>query len=279
MDFSLLLIWFTAAAYGAAFLYYFFYFWDLGPLPARGAPFLIRAGFLLNTFYLGAEAMDQGFFLPVAHLTQALGFFAWSLAFVYLVLLVRIRRELFGLVLTPILLLLSLAAGISKLPIGEIHARPVKMELISPYFVVHITSAFFAYASFTISFAAGILYLIQSRELKTRRAGAFYHKLPALDELERLIYQPLLWGLPLLACALGVGFLWSKAAFGRYWLWDPKTIATIVTAVFYAVVLYLHYVSSLRGKQVALLSIIAFGLVLFSFVGTRLIQGSHPYWQ
>jgi len=120
-------------------------------------------------------------------------------------------------------------------------------------------------------------HIIQYRQLKTKKTGQFYHKLPSLEELECLIYEPLLWGAPLLVAAVGIGFLWSKTAFGEFWFSDPKTITTVFIAFFYLGILYLHYVSSLRGKKVAILSVIAFALVLVSFVGTRLIEGNHYF--
>ena len=236
----------------------------------------MRVGFLISTFYFGAEAIDHGFFLPVANFSQAMAFFAWSLAFVYLVLLVRIQSESFGLILSPILFLLAAAASISKARFGMDHT-PLKPILKNPYFTVHIISAFFAYASFTLSFAAGLLYLIQYRELKAKHLGTFYQKLPSLQELERLITQPLAWGTPLLALAVVIGFIWSKSAYGEFWIFDPKTIATMLAVVLYLAILYLRSVSSVRGKQVALLSMIAFVFVVFSFVGTQFFQGSHQY--
>ena len=169
-----------------------------------------------------------------------------------------------------------LAANFTHIKIDRELLKPV---LLNPYFTVHIISAFFAYASFTLSFSAGILYLIQYRELKSKTQGKFYHKLPSLEELERLICQPLIWGAPLLLTAMGVGILWSKSAFGEFWIFDPKTIATGVISSLYFLILYFRSVSSIRGKQVAVLSLVAFALVIFSFVGTRFIHGSHDFLQ
>ena len=277
MNLSLALLFLSGLFFFAAFLSHLLSFFEIRGGGHRPAFALMRIGFLIGTFYFGAEAVERGFFLPVTNLSQAMAFFAWSLAFVYLVLLVRIQSESFGLILTPILLLLIAVAGASH---ESEAARSVMLpKLLNPYFVVHIVSAFFAYASFTISFAAAILYLLQHRELKSKHAGKFYHKLPPLEELERLIYQPMLWGAPLLLAAVGIGFIWSKSAYGEFWLFDPKTIATSVTAFVYLAILFLRYVSAQRGKQAVVMSVVAFVLVLFSFVGMRFIQGSHNFLQ
>lgn len=274
MNLSAALLAASSFIYGAAFIAHLFSFSDTRETAHRLAFALMRAGFLVATFYFAAEAIDQGFFLPVLNFSQAMAFFAWALAFIYLVLIVKVQSQSFGLILAPILCTLTAAAYFAKWHGDSISLRK---ELLNPYFMVHIVSAFFAYASFTLSFAAGILYLIQNRELKSRSAGTFYHRLPSLEELERLIYQPLAWGAPLLLAALAIGMFWSKSAFGRYWIFDPKTFATAITAIFYFVILYLRFHSTVRGKQGALLSLAAFTLVVVSFVGPRFIQDSHNF--
>ncbi|MDP3921307.1 MAG: cytochrome c biogenesis protein CcsA [Candidatus Omnitrophota bacterium] len=238
----------------------------------RGALACMRLGFLLNTFYFFTEAVGQGTLLPVASVSQAMAFFAWSLAFVYLVLFIRIQTESFGLILSPILLaFLALASWARAFSAYELP------ESLNAYFTVHIVSAFFAYACFTISFTAGVLYLMQQRELKRKNPGQVYYRLPSLEELEGLIYQPMIWGALLLLVAVGVGFFWSKLAYGEFSFLDPKTVSTLVTAALYLAVLFLHYVSSQRGKKVVVLSMVAFGMVLFSFLGTRFLEGSHNF--
>lgn len=274
MNLSAALLAASSLIYGAAFTAYLFSFSDTRETSHRPAFALMRTGFLIATFYFAAEAIEQGFFLPVLNFSQAMAFFAWALAFIYLVLIVKVQSQSFGLILAPILCTLTTAAYFAKWQGDPVSLRK---ELLNPYFMVHIVSAFFAYASFTLSFAAGILYLIQNRELKSRSAGTFYRRLPSLEELERLIYQPLAWGAPLLLAALAIGMFWSKSAFGHYWIFDPKTIATAVTTVLYLVILFLRFNSSVRGRQGAFLSLAAFALVVFSFVGTRFIQGSHNF--
>ena len=273
MNLAFLFLSLSAVFYGAAFLAHLVSFlggWQEG---RRFAFFFLRLGFFVGTFYFAAEAVEHSVFLPVAGASQATAFLAWAIAFVYLVLLVRIQSESFGLILTPILFFFVLTACFTFDGIVKPLSFPV-----NAYFVIHILSAFFAYASFTLSFAAGILYLIQHHELKVKHTGRFYHKLPSLEELEKLIYQPILWGLPLLIFAVAIGLFWAKSVFGVFWIFDPKTVAVIVTALLYFAIVYLHYISAVRGKRVVVFSLVAFAFVLFSFMGTRLIQGSHNFF-
>lgn len=240
----------------------------------KAANGFLRAAFGVSTFYFIAEAFRHHYFLPVIHLPQALAFFAWAIAFVYGILFARAERDSFGLILTPLLFVLTGAACLA-FPIESTSMK------YSPnvFFAAHILSAFFAYACFTVSFAAGVLYLIQQHELKTHKTGTFYHRLPALEALEKLIFQPMILGAVLLFTAIVVGFLWSRFQFGEFWLTDPKTIATFFIVVAYSEILYLHYVFSMRGKRVVVFSLVAFGLMIFTFVGLRFVEGSHNFLQ
>jgi ABC-type uncharacterized transport system permease subunit len=149
--------------------------------------------------------------------------------------------------------------------------------LLNPYFVLHVVSAFFAYANFAISFIASILYLIGSRELKKKSLSGFYHKLPPLERLERMVCLPLSWGTPLLLFATVTGLVWAKHAFGSYLLWDPKTIVTLVILACYLLILYRHWVATVRGREMAVLSLIAFTVIVVSFIETAFLFGKHNF--
>lgn len=240
---------------------------------------LIRVAFLMLTLFFISEIVAHQLPVPVFAFGQALVFFAWTLAFVYLVLFVRAQNQSFGLILNPILTLLIGAAWFAFTLAKPDAAKEIPHALQNPLFIVHIGFAFFAYASFTLSFAAGVLYLIQSKQLKSKMGGTLYQKFPSLEELERLIFQPLFWGAPLLFLAILIGVFWSKSAFGHYWIFDPKTICTTLIALFYFIILGLRFGSALRGRQGAIFSMLAFGLVIVCFVGIRFIHGSHDYLQ
>lgn len=277
MPLSNILLWGAFLLYAAAFVCHLVSFLGRGGEQHPFASGFLRVGFLISTFFFLEEAARQKYFLPVYGASQALAFFAWSLAFVYLVLFIKIQRESFGLVLTPILVLLSAGAGLS---FDEARVyQPDSVVFSNAYFILHVVTAFFAYACFTVSFAAGTLYLIQQRELKSKNAGRFYHKLPSLEALETLVFQPMLWGALLLTAAIGVGIFWSKESFGVYGFTDPKTIATLITIAVYFLVLYLHYAARVRGKRVTVFGLIAFGMVIFSFIGMRFVENSHNFIQ
>ena len=82
MEVSTALLTFSGILYGVAFILHLLSFMEVRGGSHRFAFGLMRLGFLVATFYLAAEAIEQGFFLPVSNFSQAMAFFAWSLALV-----------------------------------------------------------------------------------------------------------------------------------------------------------------------------------------------------
>lgn len=278
MNLALLLLVASGVCYAGSFLFSLLSFGLILEKPREGfhrlAFFLLRLGFLAATFYFAAEAVEHGYFLPVANFSQALAFLAWAIAFVYLVLLSSVKTDSFSLVLSPVLAICVLfAIFTAHFPVKSI---PVASNV---YFVMHIATAFFAYAAFALSFVASVLYLICHHQLKSKHWGHFSQKMLSLEELEKLVYQPMVWGFILLVLAIIVGFFWSKSEYGQIGIRDPKIIATAFTALVYGVLIYLHYVSAFHGKRGVNFSICAFFILLLSFVGPRFIQSSHYFVQ
>ena len=90
-------------------------------------------------------------------------------------------------------------------------------------------------------------------------------------ELERFIFHAVMWGVLLLGIGILSGFAWSKSVFSTFLIREPKMIASILTWFFYGFIFYFHSVSSIQGKRGATFVLLAFGLVLFTFLGTSLL--------
>ena len=231
------------------------------------ADLLFEIAFLLHTFFIFSEAREANIYLPITTFKEALVFFAWALAFVYVVLLRRVKHEMFGLILLPFLLLFL---GVSSL------VDPGKVipsdYLNSHYFLIHILSIFVSYASFALSCTASVLYLIQAHALKSKQLGTFYHELPPLRELEKFIFYSVAWGFCLLGAGILSGALWSKSVFHTFIVREPKAAASMVTWIVYGIVFWLHHKSVISGRRSVLYVLYAFGLVLFTFLGTSFLQ-------
>src|SRR6202008_203460 len=85
-------------------------------------------------------------------------------------------------------------------------ARPSGLAQIGPslggaWIWVHITLATIGIAAFVLNFAGAVMYLLQEHQLKAKRPGTFYYRLPDLETLDAPSYRTLAPGLPFLAPA------------------------------------------------------------------------------
>ena len=144
--------------------------------------------------------------------------------------------------------------------------------------LLHMACSLLSYAAFLVAFVSGILFLIQERQLKRKTLGLLFHRLPSLEVLDRTNFLAIGIGFGLLSIGTACGFLEAGILLGRWWLGDSKEYLTLVLWAAYLVLWLTRLRATLRGRRVALLSILGFGLVLFTVVGAGyLLSSSHPY--
>jgi cytochrome c-type biogenesis protein CcsB len=142
--------------------------------------------------------------------------------------------------------------------------------LKSNWLLVHVITCFFGYAAFGLAFGAAILYLARGF---TNRLQA-----PAPGLLDRLIYRAAVIGFIFLTLGILTGAVWAETAWGRYWSWDPKETASLITWLIYAALLHARLVQGWQGRPIAWLAVAGFGAVLFTYLGVSfLLPGLHSY--
>jgi cytochrome c-type biogenesis protein CcsB len=138
-----------------------------------------------------------------------------------------------------------------------------------PLMTAHVSTAILAYATFAVSFAAALLYL-----LATWKTIAW---LPSPDMLDDIGYRSVTFGFPLLALVLILGSIWAHRAWGSYWSWDPKETAALFTWLVYGVYLHTRGLRGWRGKRSAVILIFGFAAVMFTYYGNYFFGGLHAY--
>ncbi|MDW8003122.1 MAG: cytochrome c biogenesis protein CcsA, partial [Deltaproteobacteria bacterium] len=74
------------------------------------------------------------------------------------------------------------------------------------------------------------------------------------------------------------GSVWAHYAWGSYWSWDPKETWSLITWIIYALFLHGRFVRGWAEKTLAILSIVGFLSVLFTYFGVNfLLSGLHSY--
>jgi cytochrome c-type biogenesis protein CcsB len=139
-----------------------------------------------------------------------------------------------------------------------------------PLLTIHVGMAVLSYGIFATSFAAGVGYLIQGGQ--DRIAWLPSHKV-----LDEVAYRAVIIGFPIFATMIILGSWWASIAWSRYWGWDPKETAALVTWLTYAVYLHARNQRSWAGRPAALLLVVGFAMVLITYSGSLWFSGLHAY--
>jgi cytochrome c-type biogenesis protein CcsB len=225
---------------------------------------LLLAGFAFLTLFVGYEYYALGV-APVLTLKSSLSFFAWTILLVYVLFHLKFRLMVLGSFVAPVaacLLILS-----STLAAGEVTVKPVFRSLWLP---VHIGTAFVGNGFFAVTFVAGIMYLIQESQIKRKRLGSLYSRLPSLETLDSINHFALICGFTFMTAGMITGSIYAQYALGSYWRWDPKEVCSLMAWIFYAVLLHERLAVGWRGRRAALLSVFGFLVLVLAFVGANL---------
>lgn len=242
----------------------------------------IASGWTLLTFLLHTSAIIMRWIesyqmgighAPLTNMYESLVFYSWCITLLYLFWERRMSSRLIGALVMPLAFFFiayaSLAPGVSA------KIDPLIPALQSNWLHAHVLTCFLSYASFTISCAISILYLIQLRKKERRDNNNLTLN---LENLEKLIYKTIAIGFPLLTMGIITGAAWANYAWGSYWSWDPKETWSLITWFIYAVFLHARLRREWRGKRLAILSIVGFGAVLFTYFGVNyVLSGLHSY--
>ncbi|HEY3334396.1 MAG TPA: cytochrome c biogenesis protein CcsA [Candidatus Limnocylindrales bacterium] len=140
----------------------------------------------------------------------------------------------------------------------------------APLLTIHVGMAVLAYGIFATAFAAGVGYLVQG-------TGDRFAWLPSHRTLDEVAYRAVIIGFPIFATMIILGSWWASIAWSRYWGWDPKETAALVTWLTYAVYLHARNQRRWAGRPAALLLVIGFGMVLVTYSGSLWFTGLHAY--
>ncbi len=174
-----------------------------------------------------------------------------------------------GLVMLPVVtLLMAVAVAVGIVPAGEPGAfRGV-------WFVVHVVAACVGYAGLTVAFAAGLMYLLQFRELKSKHFGAIFRFFPPLETLDRLGRRGLLVGFPFLTLAMLVGWAWTARFHAAATPGESKLVWVFLSWMVFLGAILSRFGGGRPSHRGALASVIGFLVVVVIYLVLR-VQTSH----
>ncbi|MCX8110036.1 MAG: cytochrome c biogenesis protein [Syntrophorhabdaceae bacterium] len=203
---------------------------------------------------------------PLSNFYESLIFFSWSISFMLVLMKKRLSYPLITMFANLISLILigyaSISSGVEK------NIQPLIPALQSNWLHIHVITCFISYAAFVVSFICGLLYFFNLTGARS----------PSRSTLEEINYRSVMVGFPMLTAGILTGSVWAHYAWGSYWSWDPKETWSLITWIIYALFLHARFVRGWKGKRIAIISIIGFFSVIFTYFGVNFIlSGLHSY--
>ena len=256
------------AYYGASALFIAYFLAQRESFCRWGAG-VLAVGLACHTVALALATLTLGR-LPVATLGESLLVFSWTLVVAFLLLFWRFPIRVLGALATPLAALMVSLGLISPGSPGNVS------PLLKNFWVLlHVVLTFMGVAALTLAGLGGLFYLVQERQIKKKKFGFFYRRLPSLEQLDALNYWCLTAGFPLLTAGMITGSLYAQYTLGRFFSFDPKEILTLIAWMIYAVLLHERLTVGWRGRRAALLALCGFAVLIVTFIGAGLWLGGY----
>ncbi len=204
---------------------------------------------------------------PLSNLYESLVFFAWTIALALIAVRVIFHADF---VMLPGLPMTFVVMASTFLIDSSI--RPLIPALQSNWLIAHVVTCFLGYAGFTASFLAAVMFLL------TLASPHFAKHLPDPKLLDEIVYRSVVIGFCLLSVGIITGAAWADHAWGSYWSWDPKETWSLITWMVYAAFLHARLTRGWTGARTAMISVVGFLCVLFTYFGVNYLPGLHSYF-
>src|SRR6202020_967326 len=158
-----------------------------------------------------------------------------------------------GVVVFPVVFFLTFVAAVDEQPGFLTQYVSHKGSLVR-----HILLIFTGYAALVLSFGASLLYLLQERRLKAKKASSLISFLPALEVIDQIGYRSLLFGFSFLTLGLITGSILAMSTYGHVDFLDPVFLLSILMWAVYMVMVVTRWNSGWRGRRAAVLATCAF---------------------
>jgi len=168
-----------------------------------------------------------------------------------------------GLLILGFVLMAAMIEGVRP-PVS--HTMPV---LKSPLLLIHVAVLMFAYALLAFALINSVAALVNRIFRKEWKESVL-----RLRDVTLTILYPALF---FLVVGILIGSVWANITWGNYWSWDPKEVWALITAIIYAIPLYLKWDDS-RPMLFHIYVLVAFLSVLITYFGVNLLLGGvHSY--
>ncbi len=158
-------------------------------------------------------------------------------------------------------------------------AQPPELLTEYPVYGIHVLFTVFGFTALAVSALYALMYILLSRQLKSRNLGVIFRRLPPLSSLEKMSRLATLCGIIFLGIGLATGHFVATYALDDFNFLDPKIIITYVAWFAYAVGYAVVKIRRLSGLRMGYLALGAYLLLIASMVVVNTFLSSFHSFQ
>jgi ABC-type transport system involved in cytochrome c biogenesis permease subunit len=232
------------------------------------------AGLLAHGLFLAVQRP------PLASPFGSLLVLAGILAVFYLEGSIHHRRQAWGAIVLPVVFGLTILAAVCGPPDSATEGTSSFSlpQGDAVWGLIHGSLLLLAAVGICVAFVASVMYLLQVHRLRSKLPPGKGLKLLSLERLEVMNRRAINWAFPLLTAGVALGVFLMVLHPEQLGSWtDPKIVGTALLWLVFVLLFYLRRGHHLRGRSLALLTILAFTLLLATLVSSHaIVQGGAP---
>jgi ABC-type uncharacterized transport system permease subunit len=166
----------------------------------------------------------------------------------------------------------------SSVLMEELTTKTHPLLLENPIYGIHVAFTVLGFAALAVGALDAVMYILLSRQLKSRELGLFFRRLPPLIRLETMSRIATITGIVLLGVGLALGHFVAIYILEDYNLWDPKVVIMDAAWALYFVGFLVVKLRGLSGIRMGYLSLAAYlGLMLTMILSNMLTNSFHSF--
>jgi cytochrome c-type biogenesis protein CcsB len=205
---------------------------------------------------------------PISNLFESMVFIIWAMILLAAIYYFLSKRENYLAIIAGVLGTITMGYALDSTI--DISINPLVPVLKSYWLNIHVTIITFSYGAFAVAAGLGHVYLWKYRMNPSDVSG--------MSKVDNISYKLLGIGILTLTAGIILGGVWANESWGRYWGWDPKETWSLITLLFYMVIIHGRMNGWINKLRTAILNITGLVVVLMTYFGVNYyLSGLHSY--
>ena len=192
--------------------------------------------------------------IPAANFYESISLCGLLIALLFLLVFWRYQFAGLAVCIFPLVFLMA-QVGAMEVPV----ATWTSTTLRAGWLLVHIFMVLLGYAALLLTAVASVFYLVQERQLKTKKRSTLFDRLPPLATLDNLITRSMGFGFAFITLGVIAGTTWAFVESGTSWIGDARVDFSFFTWALCLVMIFLRATAGWRGRKAAVMALTVLG--------------------